>query len=79
MAVTFPKESANIPEEALDDADALRQAIEQLPPGQREAIEMLKLQEMSLKEASVASGTSVGALKVSVHRAVATLRRTLKR
>ena len=38
---------------------------------------MLKLREMSLKEAAAASGTSVSALKVSVHRAVAALRKTL--
>jgi RNA polymerase sigma factor (sigma-70 family) len=78
MAVTSSAEAANMKAEELGDPDALRQAIEQLPPGQREAIEMLKLHEMSLKEASAASGTSVGALKVSVHRAMATLRRTLK-
>jgi RNA polymerase sigma-70 factor (ECF subfamily) len=78
MAVTFSAEASNMQVEELGDPDALRQAIEQLPPGQREAIEMLKLREMSLKEASAASGTSVGALKVSVHRAITTLRRALR-
>ena len=38
---------------------------------------MLKLREMSLKEAASASGTSIGALKVSVHRAMTTLRKVL--
>ena len=61
----------------VDTAEALRRAIQDLPPGQRDAIEMLKLREMSLKEAAAASGTSVGALKVSVHRAIATLRKAL--
>ena len=42
-----------------------------------EAIELLKLKELSLKEAAEISGTSVGALKVATHRAMATLRRTL--
>lgn len=79
LAVTFSAENTNTQAEELGDPDALRQAIEQLPPAQREAIEMLKIREMSLKEASEASGTSVGALKVSVHRAMAVLRRTLKR
>jgi|SRR5215467_4696005 len=79
MAVTFSAETANIRAEELGDPDALRQAIEQLPPAQREAIEMLKLRELSLREASGASGTSIGALKVSVHRAMATLRRTLRK
>jgi DNA-directed RNA polymerase specialized sigma24 family protein len=55
----------------------LRRAIKALPSGQREAVEMIKLREMSLKEAAAVSGTSVGALKVSVHRAVVTLRKAL--
>jgi DNA-directed RNA polymerase specialized sigma24 family protein len=33
---------------------------------------------MSLKEAAAASGTTVGALKVSIHRAVLNLRKALK-
>jgi DNA-directed RNA polymerase specialized sigma24 family protein len=40
---------------------------------------MLKLREMSLNEAAASSGMSVGALKVSVHRAVTALRRMLKK
>ena len=49
-----------------------------LPPGQRQAVELLKLQEMSLKEASSVSGLSVAALKVATHRAVKTLRGLLR-
>lgn len=79
MTVTFPAGTANQEHEELGDSDALRQAIEQLPASQREAIELLKIREMSLKEASAVSGTSVGALKVSAHRAMVMLRRTLKR
>jgi RNA polymerase sigma-70 factor (ECF subfamily) len=59
------------------DPQALTQAMEQLPPGQRQAVELLKLREMSLKEAAAASGTSVGALKVAVHRGIAALRKAL--
>jgi RNA polymerase sigma-70 factor, ECF subfamily len=44
---------------------------------QREAIELLKLKEMSLAEASKASGRSVAALKVNVHRAIRSLRSRL--
>ena len=51
-----------------------RQHLARLPEGQRQAIEMLKLKEMSLKEASAASGQSVGALKVAVHRGIKALR-----
>jgi DNA-directed RNA polymerase specialized sigma24 family protein len=55
----------------------LRQAIGRLPHGQRRAVEMLKLREMSLKEAASASGMSVAALKVAVHRGMNTLRKAL--
>ncbi len=77
LPVTFSDEGANIDNGGYRDPEALRQAIRALPPGQREAIETLKLREMSLKEAAAVSGMSVGALKVSVHRAVATLRKAL--
>jgi RNA polymerase sigma-70 factor (ECF subfamily) len=55
----------------------LRQALETLPAGQRQAVELLKLKDMSLKEASEVSGQSVGALKVAMHRALKTLKRAL--
>jgi RNA polymerase sigma-70 factor (ECF subfamily) len=38
---------------------------------------MVKLKDMSLKEAAAASGSSVGALKVATHRALASLRKML--
>jgi RNA polymerase sigma-70 factor (ECF subfamily) len=38
---------------------------------------MVKMREMSLKEASAASGMSVAALKVAVHRGVGALRKAL--
>jgi RNA polymerase sigma factor (sigma-70 family) len=78
-SVTFSYQAANVDAEGYRDPEALRQAIEELPRGQREAIEMLKLREMSLKEAAAASGMSIAALKVSVHRAVGALRKKLKR
>lgn len=57
--------------------DGLRRAIERLPPKQRTAIELLKLKEMSLKEASAITGMSVSALKVTSHRAIRNLRTLL--
>src|SRR2546426_9573478 len=50
------------------DAVALRDAVEHLPPGQREAIKLMKLQEMSLRQAAGVSGMSIAALKVATHR-----------
>jgi len=58
-------------------ARALRTAIAGLPAGQRQAVELMKLREMSLLEASAATGLSVTALKVATHRAVISLRRQL--
>lgn len=63
--------------EGSEDYDALLRAIEDLPGGQRQAVELLKLRELSLKEASGITGMSVGALKVATHRAVKALRRAL--
>jgi RNA polymerase sigma factor (sigma-70 family) len=75
--VTFSEPATNDDIGEVDDAAALHAAVRALPEGQRQAIELLKLKELSLKEAAEASGTSVGALKVATHRAMATLRRTL--
>lgn len=74
---TFPAEETNMLVNQYGDAEALAQAMANLPPGQRQAIELIKLRELSLKEASAASGMSVGALKVAVHRGIAALRRAL--
>ena len=61
-----------------NDTLALREAMCVLPEGQRAAIELIKLQGLSLKEAAVATGSTVGALKVATHRALAALRIILK-
>jgi RNA polymerase sigma factor (sigma-70 family) len=75
--VTLDDFATNIQDADVGDASALREAVEALPAGQREAIELLKLKELSLKEAAEVSGTSVGALKVATHRAMLALRRAL--
>lgn len=75
-SVTFSEVAANS-EETYGDPEALAQALQSLPARQREAIEMVKLRGLDLKEAAAASGTSVGALKVTVHRAIKSLRRTM--
>jgi RNA polymerase sigma-70 factor, ECF subfamily len=73
--VTFAAPEANYNHESLSAGRALREAIERLPRGQRDALRLLKLQEMSLKEAAAASGMSVAALKVATHRAMKNLRK----
>jgi RNA polymerase sigma factor (sigma-70 family) len=77
FSVTFANGGTNTSIEAYGNSKALRQAIESLPPIQRNAIEMLKLREMSLKEAAVTCNTTVGALKIATHRAMAALRKML--
>jgi RNA polymerase sigma-70 factor (ECF subfamily) len=74
---TFAAADTNLPE-AGSEARRLRAAIASLPAGQRRAMEMLRLQEMSLKEASAASGQTETALKVAAHRALNRLRKMLK-
>jgi RNA polymerase sigma-70 factor (ECF subfamily) len=64
--------------DADGDGAALHAAIAALPARQRQAMQLVKLKELSLKEAAALSGTSVGALKTSVHRAMVALRGTLQ-
>lgn len=68
-----PFNSVAARDETADHA-RLVAAIEALPEGQKQAIRMLKLNELSLNEASSASGLSIASLKVSTHRAIARLR-----
>jgi RNA polymerase sigma-70 factor (ECF subfamily) len=61
----------------VEPSGKLRQAVAQLPPGQREAVQHLVLQERSLAEAAAATGRSQGSLKVNLHRALKNLRARL--
>jgi RNA polymerase sigma-70 factor, ECF subfamily len=70
--------SSNLGEVSVNEA-ALHAAIDKLPPEQRQAIRLLKLKEMSLKEAAAATGRSISALKVATHRAIKSLRKMLQR
>lgn len=55
-------------------AQRLREAVRALPPGQRQAVELLALRDRSLAEASAETGRSKVALKVNLHRALKALR-----
>jgi RNA polymerase sigma-70 factor (ECF subfamily) len=76
--VTFADPAANKEMASRDQAQGLGAAISGLPQGQREALELLKLRELSLVEAAKISGKSIAALKVNVHRAIKSLRAQLK-
>lgn len=70
---TFADPRANR-EEAADSARTLAQMTGGLSEGQKEALDLLKVKEMSLAEASAVSGQSVASLKVNVHRAIKKMR-----
>ena len=72
---TFSATGTNTLQDHRDDLATVRREIERLPDGQRQAVELLKLRDLSLKEASAVSGMSVAALKVATHRAYRSLRR----
>ena len=74
---TFSGVPANLDQADFEEA-VLGEAIERLPPEQRQAIKMLKLNEMSLREAAAASGRSIAALKAATYRAIRSLRRMLR-
>lgn len=76
---TFDHEQTKDPLETHEEASELKRAIAGLPAGQRQALELVKLRELSLNEASDLSGMSVAALKVAVHRGIKTLRSVLTR
>jgi RNA polymerase sigma-70 factor (ECF subfamily) len=74
---TFSGQEAKIEQDSSDDQAAIKDALGGLTPGQREAVELLKVRGLSLKEASALTGKSVSALKINVHRALRALRRSL--
>jgi RNA polymerase sigma-70 factor (ECF subfamily) len=56
------------------DEEILR-ALDALPPKQRRAVELMKLQGLSAREAAAELGMSEAAIKVSAHRAYTALRK----
>ena len=75
---TFADSQAN-QEEAGDPGREIARMTNGLSRGQKEAIELVKLREMSLVEASSASGQSVASLKVNIHRAIKKMRANLSK
>jgi RNA polymerase sigma-70 factor (ECF subfamily) len=59
--------------EGLDEA--VLEALSRLPPKQRRAVELLKMEGKSVKEAAVEMKMSESAVKVSAHRAYEALRK----
>ncbi|MDF1565046.1 MAG: RNA polymerase sigma factor [Deltaproteobacteria bacterium] len=61
-------------EARTESAQLLSRALAELPPQQREALILLKIEGLSVAEAARAAGVSEGALKVRAHRAYARVR-----
>jgi len=72
---------AEPPERPVDTSNAaapeLSSILANLPPDQREAFSMLKLDGLSVEVAAARAGVSVGALKVRAHRAYKSLKRLI--
>lgn len=56
----------------------VRQALQKLPPAQREAVLLHRFHEMSFAEIAAAAGTSAGVAQVRAHRGYEKLRSLLK-
>lgn len=80
LEVAFAEHAANNDNDeaikAIERKD-IHSAVAKLPPAQRQAIELLKLKQMSLKEAAQQTGLTETALKVATHRGIKALRALL--
>lgn len=64
-------------EASASHALELRRALERLPITQMEAVKLTKILGLSIEEASERAGTTVGSMKVRVHRAYESLKKAL--
>ena len=67
------------PDNELPLSPELSDALDALPAKQREAVELLHIEQLSVIEAAERAGTSRGALKVRAHRGYTALRKLLRR
>lgn len=77
LAETFCDLPTNYISESVVNLLTVRKAMKGLTPAEQQAVNLLRLREMSLAEASAASGSSVAALKVAIHRAMRKMKVTI--
>lgn len=63
--------------EAAGSEPSVDRVLEGLPDSQREALEMVKLEGMTIEEAAARAGVSQGAMRVRIHRGYRALRELL--
>jgi RNA polymerase sigma-70 factor (ECF subfamily) len=86
VAGEVPEQSAtlegrpSVEETPAPDAETLNEtmaALQALPPAQRQAVVLTKLDGKTMQEAAQIAGTTIGAMKVRAHRGYAALRKSL--
>jgi RNA polymerase sigma-70 factor (ECF subfamily) len=75
--VEVPGDESLLPGGPEPISPELESALSRLPVAQREAVELLHVEELSVREAAVKTGTSVSAFKVRAHRGRVRLREIL--
>jgi RNA polymerase sigma-70 factor (ECF subfamily) len=78
LLADFPETPWSAPED-LEMDENLQAALDALPPENRQAVEMLKLKEISVEKASQQLGISKVAFKVRAHRGYVQLRKILSK
>lgn len=61
------------------DAEGVHQALDRLPPGQREVLTLHYLRDLTLEEIAAATGSPLGTIKSRLHHARLSMRRILER
>ena len=71
------QDSSHEPTTAVDERDAIRQALDKLPQGQREALVLFDWLGMTDIQAATVLGISAGAARTRLHRARSAMREVL--
>ena len=79
LAEVFSSTPGQSHAEGVVNLMSVRRAMTDLTEGERKAFELVRLREMSLADAARAGNTTVGAMKVAVHRASRKLRQAINR
>lgn len=79
LAEVFSTKTSRCHASGVVDLISVRHAMSDLSPGERRAFELVRMREMSLSEAAAKEDSTVGAIKVAVHRASRKLKQAINR